>query len=210
MWWKTWVRSQLKCCLQNKLSIFASIVLLCACSPFSNPERPARPDVSVYQASAIDNPLIQYIWLEIPQPFEPGTAEVRLFLARSSPPEPVIPNPTGLKCILESEEAYAELGPEMVTFKFSEDGSFRGSYTYRACPECVECYMNWDYTLEFSGAIEGESATLDIGVRHIGLNVPGSYLSVEMERLAGNTHQPQMRCRADGTCTEIVTVDRDG
>ncbi len=134
---------------------------------------------------------------------------MRIFLARTNPPQPVIPNPGPLACTLENEAAFADLTPEIITFQFGADNSFTGSYTFPACPECVECYMNWDYTFEFSGVISEENALLEIAVKHIGLNVQGSYLSKEMERLAENSRQPQIRCRADGTCTKIFTVDRD-
>jgi len=135
---------------------------------------------------------------------------VRIFLARTDPPQPVIPNPSGLKCSLESESDFADLGPETIRFRFDEDGSFTGGYTYRACSDCVECYMNWDYTFEFSGVISEENALLEIAVKHIGFNVQGSYLSVELETLAGSAQQPQIQCSGDLTCKEMKFVDRDG
>ncbi len=209
MWWKTWARSRLKRCFLNKLAIIFLAVYLCACSPVSIPENFRQSEYAIYQAAGIENNLIQFIWLEVPEPFEPGAADVRIFLARTNPPQPVIPNPGPLACTLENEAAFADLTPEIITFQFGADNSFTGSYTFPACPECVECYMNWDYTFEFSGVISEENALLEIAVKHIGLNVQGSYLSKEMERLAENSRQPQIRCRADGTCTKIFTVDRD-
>jgi hypothetical protein len=187
-----------------------ALIILCACSPFSVPEAPQQSESVVYQVERIENNLIQFIWLEVPEPLEPGEADLRIFLARTNPPQPVIPNPGPLACTLENEAAFADLTPEIITFQFSPDNSFTGSYTFPACPECVECYMNWDYTFEFSGEIHAESAMLDIAVKHIGLNVQGSYLSVEMERLTAPSREPRIQCRGDGTCTEMIFVDRDG
>lgn len=192
------------------IALASTPAILCGCSGYSLPRPSPQHEYSVYRLEDLDHPLIQFIWLEIPEPLETGEVDVGLFLARTNPPEPLIPNPTELKCTLKSKDAAADLVPEQVAFQFSDDGSFTGIYTYRACPECVECYMNWDYMLELSGVLHEEKALLDIAVRHIGLNVQGSYLSVELERLDETDQQPQIECKGDGTCAGIVYVNRDG
>ena len=107
-----------------------ALIILCACSPFSVLEAPQQSESAVYQVERIENNLIQFIWLEVPEPLGTGAADVRLFLARDNPPQPVIPNPTGLKCTLEDQDAFAVLNPVLVTFMFGDGGSFTGSYTF--------------------------------------------------------------------------------
>lgn len=145
-------------------------------------------------------------WLEVPKSLQPGDEYVRLFLAKNEPPEPTIPNPNDLRCILSSEDEFAILGPEKVLFEFTENGSFTGSYTYRACPDCIECYMNWDYTLEMTGSISGDVAFLDIAIVHFGHNVQGSYLSIELA-LAKNPHkEPRIKCNRLIECDKVRFV----
>lgn len=184
------------------------LISLCACSPIRPQGTPTPPESSIYLAEGVAHKLIQFIWLEIPAPIEPGLVEGRLFLAKSAPPEPIIPNATGLKCSLASPEDFAALGPESVHLEFGGDGTFSGNYTYRACPECIECYMNWDYTLEMTGVISGEKLALDIAVIHIGLNVQGSYLNAELEMVSDPTREPQIQCNGEGKCSDIQFVRR--
>ena len=88
-----------------------------------------------------------------------------------------------------------------------EDGSFSGSYTYRACPECIECYMNWDYTLEMTGSISGETVLLDIAIVHFGLNVQGSYLSTELVLTQNAKKEPRIKCNRLIECKQIKFVN---
>ena len=158
-------------------------------------------------ADGIENEKIQMVWLEVPKSLGTGEEFVRLFLAKHEPPEPAIPNPNDLRCILCGDDEFAILGPEKVTFEFMEDGSFTGSYTYRACPECIECYMNWGYTLEMTGSISGETVLLDIAIVHFGHNVQGSYLSTELVLTQNSMKEPRIKCNRLIECKQIKFVN---
>jgi hypothetical protein len=157
-------------------------------------------------ADSIASSHIHFIWIEIPHPIEPGPREVRLFFAQTDPPEPVIPNPNYLKCSLSSQDEFAVLVPERVLFEFMPDGTFTGSFTYEACPECVECYMNWNYTLEMTGIISRERLSFDISVSHFGHNVQGSYLSTELNLVKDAFLEPRIECKQAGECGDIQMV----
>lgn len=131
-----------------------------------------------------------------------------MFLGKSDPPEPTIPNPNNLQCTLSSANETAILGPEKISFEFMENGTFSGSYTYKACAECIECYMNWDYTLEISGTITQEVVFLDIAVQHFGHNVQGSYMSAELGLIRDPNKEPRITCNQEVNCKEIVFVSR--
>ena len=145
-------------------------------------------------------------WLEVPKSLGTGEDYVRLFLAKNEPPEPAIPNPNDLRCILSAENEFAVLGPEKVPFEFMDDGSFTGSYTYRACPDCIECYMNWDYTLEMTGSISDETVLLDIAIVHFGHNVQGSYLSTELTPAKNAKTEPRIQCNRLIECDRVKFV----
>lgn len=179
-----------------------------ACTPPTEFSSEPLPASKIFSAEGIKNEKIQFVWLELPLPFEPGVAEARLFLAKSEPPEPTIPNPNPLRCLLSSDNEKAILGPERVPFEFAADGTFIGTYTYRACPECIECYMNWDYTLEMSGELLEETLTLDIVIKHFGLNVQGSYLSAELGLVEDPNKEPRITCNHSIECKKIVYTSR--
>ena len=100
------------------------------------------------------------------------------------------------------------LGPERIPFKFKDDGEFTGTYTYRACPPCIECYMNWDYTLEMTGTIAEETIQLDIAIKHFGLNVQGSYLSAELQLVPNANKEPRITCNQAIKCKDIIFIRR--
>ncbi|MFC2054703.1 hypothetical protein ACFLV7_10495 [Chloroflexota bacterium] len=184
------------------------ILLLSACSSPEVYSSEPLTESTIYVAEGIDNARIQFLWLELPDPIKPGAADVRLFLAKIEPPEPTIPNPNELQCKLSSTNEYVILGPERILFEFREDGTFLGSYTYKACPECIECYMNWDYTLEISGSISKETVFLDIAIQHIGHNVQGSFVSAELALASNSNKEPRISCNRTIECKEIVFVTR--
>ena len=159
----------------------------------------------MYMAEGIENEKIQFIWMEIPASIEPGEEYVRLFLAKTDTPEPAIPNPNDLKCSL-SENEKATLGPEKIILEFMENGEFSGSYTYKACPPCIECYMNWDYTLEMTGTITEEMILLDIAIKHFGHNVQGSYVSVVLNLAPYENKEPRITCDQTIACKDIKFV----
>jgi hypothetical protein len=185
------------------------VLLLSACSSPEVYSSEPLPESTIYLAEGIDNPRLQFLWLELPDPIKPGIADVRLFLAKTGPAEPTIPNPNDLKCNLASDNEFALLGPERIPFEFKEDGTFFGSYTYKACPECIECYMNWDYTLAITGSIAPETIFLDIAIQHFGHNVQGSFLSTELPLASNTSQEPRISCNRALECKKIVFVTRD-
>jgi hypothetical protein len=197
--------------MDNNLRISLTLcllLLLSACSAPAEYSSEPLPESTIFVAEGIYNAKIQFIWLELPAPITPGLADVRLFLAKTEPPEPTIPNPNELRCTLSAANETAILGPERIPFEFKEDGTFSGSYTYKACPACIECYMNWDFTLEITGLVLQETVSLDIAIKHIGHNVQGSFVSAELG-LAGNTNkEPRITCNRLIECKEIVYVTR--
>ena len=185
------------------------ILLLSACSSPKVYSSEPLPESTIFVAEGIDNTIIQFLWLELPAPIEAGLADVRLFLAKTEPPEPIIPTPNELRCKLSSANEYAILGPERILFEFKEDGTFSGSYTYKACPECIECYMNWDYTLEITGSLSQETVFLDIAIQHIGHNVQGSFVSAELALARNTNKEPRITCNRAIDCKEILFVTRE-
>jgi len=193
----------------NKRLILLTVsvaLLLAACgAPKIYSSQPLSESV-IYMSDGIENSKIQMVWLEVPTHLKSGDVYVRLFLAKHEPPEPTIPNPNDLRCTLASDDEFALLGPEKSLFELMEDGSFTGIYTYRAGPDCIECYMNWDYTLEMTGAINGETVLLDIAIVHFGHNVQGSYLSTTLTSLKNNK-EPQMKCNRLIECSKVKFID---
>jgi hypothetical protein len=190
------------------------LLSLCAVFIFSNCSSPevysSEPlaESNIYIVEGVKNEKIQFIWLEIPTSIEPGEETVRLFLAKTDTPEPAIPNPNDLKCTL-SENEKATLGPERIIFEFMDNGEFAGSYTYKACPPCIECYMNWDYTLEMTGKITEDTVLLEIAIKHFGHNVQGDYVSAELHLVPGEKTEPRITCNQKIQCKDIFFVTRD-
>ncbi len=185
-----------------------SILLIQACATSEVFSSAPLPESTIFAADGIKNEKIEFIWLELPTPTEPGWHDVRLFLAKTEPPELTIPNPNELRCILSPKEK-AILGPERIPFEFKENGTFSGSYTYKACPTCIECYMNWDYTLEITGVAQQETVLLHIAIKHIGHNVHGSYLNAELELVNNPDEEPRITCNQILVCKKIQFVARE-
>jgi hypothetical protein len=69
--------------------------------------------------------------------------------------------------------------------------------------------MNWDYTLEMTGTIEGEAIQLNIAIKHFGHNVQGSYVSAELRLQSEANTEPRITCDQTLKCQEIKFVRRD-
>ena len=188
--------------------VFVTLLLSACSSPEVYSSEPLQ-ESKIFIAEDVDNARIQFLWLELPDPIKPGLSDARLFLAKTEPPEPNIPNPNELRCILSTENDSAILGPERVPFEFNEDGTFFGSYTYEACPECIECYVNWDYTLEITGSISGETVFIDIAIKHFGHNIQGSFVSAELQLTSNFNEEPRISCNQMIECKEIVFVSSE-
>ena len=198
--------------MNNKLILLAICIILLILSNCGSPEvysSKPLPESRIFMAEGVENAKIQFIWLEVPVSIKQGEEIVRLFLAKTEPPEPTIPNPNNLRCILSSEKESAILGPERILFEFTENGEFLGTYTYKACPPCIECYMNWDYTLEMTGTIAEEKIRLDIAIKHFGQNVQGSYVTAELRLVPNAKKEPRIACNQSIQCKDIILVTRD-
>jgi len=191
---------------KRRLLFLCLVLVLSNCSSPEVYSSEPLAESKIYIAEGVKNEKIQFLWLEIPASVEPGEAYVRLFLAKTEPSEPTIPNPNNLRCVLLSENDKAILGPERILFSFKENGEFSGTYTYRACPPCIECYMNWDYTLEMTGTITEETVLLDIAIKHFGHNVQGSFVSVELHLVPNANREPRITCDRTISCTDIKFV----
>ena len=68
--------------------------------------------------------------------------------------------------------------------------------------------MNWYYTLEITGVVLEERILLNIAIKHIGLNVQGSYLSTELQLDSNTDEEPRIACNRLIDCNEVVFVAR--
>jgi hypothetical protein len=189
--------------------ILCVVLIISACSSPQVYSSDPLTKSKIFLAEGIDNPRINFIWLELPDPVKPGEADVRLFIAKTSPPEPILPSPNELRCELSSADEYAILGPERLLFEFKRDDTFAGSYTFRACPECIECYINWDTTLEMTGVILPEGVDLEIAIKHLGHNVQGSFVRAELKPVSNVDEEPRIICDQEIKCQEIDFFTRE-
>jgi hypothetical protein len=140
-------------------------------------------DIGIYMAQDISNRQIHFVWMELPSSLNLGTNDVRIFMARTDPPGMLVPTETELPCIIRSENDYLDIRP--VTLPFEYDGrQLVGSYTWKACASCVECYMDWDTTMEIVGTIEQDKMALSIGIRHMGHNIQDDFSTRALARKA--------------------------
>ena len=165
------------------------------------------PDISVYQAHDIANRQINFIWIELPSNLNLGTNDIRVFMARTDPPGMLIPTETELPCIIQSENEYQDLRP--VTLPFEFDGrQMVGSYTWKACASCVECYMDWDTTMEIVGTMKQDKMDLAIGIRHMGHNIQDDFLGIDLWTEEPSSREPRILCRRSNDCMNMEFAPR--
>ena len=185
----------------------ALAIMLSGCRPTSAEQQGVAPDTRVFMAEDLTHRQVGFIWIELPASLRVGSNEARVFIARTDPPGMLIPTETELPCILKSQEQYFDLRP--VTTPLEYDGrQFVWSYTWGACASCVDCYMDWDTTIEASGRIENESLVLSLGIRHMGHNIREDYLQVELERQVPTANEPRILCRSPNDCRNVEFVAR--
>ncbi len=180
--------------LNHLLSVGVWGILLVACGGAPNVDKFAHIDTKIYQAHGIDNRQIHFVWFEVPSDLSIGRNDIRVFMARTDPPGMLVPTEAELPCIIGSEKEYLEL--RAVTLPFEFDGKqLEGSYTWKACASCVECYMDWDTTLEIIATLEQDLMLVSIGIRHMGHNVQDDYLQIELEPEKPSSREPRILCR---------------
>lgn len=174
--------------------------MLCSCD-----QPRTGGDTNNYLAQDIDNRQIQFVWVELPLELTPGSNEIRLFMARLNPPGMLIPTETELPCIIQTEGEYMDLRPISLPVDFDGE-KITGSYTWNACASCIECYLDWDTTLEFTAEIGENLMDLSIGIRHMGHNIQDRYLQVELSEVEPDSNEPRILCRRSFDCQNVEFV----
>ena len=178
-------------------------LMLCACGATQS----TGGDTEVFLAQDIDNRQIQFVWMEIPTELTLGSNEIRLFIARLNPPGMLVPTETELPCIIQAEGEYMDLRPISIPVEFDGE-QITGSYTWNACASCIECYLDWDTTLEFIADVEGNKIHLAIGIRHMGHNLQDDFLHVELWKEKPDLNEPRVLCRRSFDCQDVEFVTR--
>ena len=184
----------------------AALCLLCfdlvACSNASLFDNTPSPDIRVYMTKGDADSQVPFIWIELPPKLENGRNDVRVFMARRDPPGMLVPTETELPCIIQSANEHVELRP--VALPFMYDGhQLVGSYAWRACASCVECYMDWETTLEMVATLEENSIVLSIGIRHMGHNIQEDYLRIDLEQVNTTAKEPGIQCWNSDNCKQM-------
>jgi hypothetical protein len=193
--------------INQLLSVGVLGFFLVACGKLPISDKLIPQNVNIYQAHDIANRQINFIWIELPSSLDLGINQLRVFMARTDPPGMLIPTESELPCIIQADNVYLDLRPATLPFEF--DGSqLAGSYQWMACASCVECYMNWETTLEIVGTIEQDKMVLSIGVRHMGHNIQDDFLRVELWPEEPRTREPRIQCRRANDCREVEFVQR--
>jgi hypothetical protein len=183
------------------IGILCLVLYACGAAP------PGETGTDVYIAENIDNRQIQFVWIEIPSKLDRGSNEIRLFMARLNPPGMLVPTETELPCLIKTEGEYMDLRP--ITMPVDFDGEqVEGSYTWNACASCIECYMDWDTTLEFTAEVGEDKMDLSIGIRHMGHNIQDKYLQVELSEGEPGSFEPRILCRRSFDCQDVEFVPR--
>lgn len=189
------------------LLVGATSLSIAACGVIPSMRSTVPSDINIFQAQDIDSRQIQFIWIELPSSLYLGRNDIRVFMARTDPPGMLVPTETELPCIIQSENKYLDLRP--ITIPFVYDGrQLVGSYTWNACATCIDCYMDWETTMEIIGVIEDDRMDLSIGIRHMGHNIQDNYLRVELWKEAPNSKEPRILCRRSFDCREMEFVPR--
>ena len=187
------------------IALLGSVLAACGGSPV--PEGPVPTGISIYLAQEIDNRQIHFVWLELPSDLVVGSNEIRVFMARTDPPGLLVPTNIELPCIIQSENEYYDFRPVALPFEF--DGTqIEGSYTWRACASCIECYMNWDTTMEIVGTMEQDTMSLAIGIRHMGHNIQDDFLRIELLQEEPTAREPGIQCRSTSDCLDLEFAPR--
>lgn len=192
----------------NQLLIIGTLsfsLVACGIAPIADAFVP--PDINVYQARDIDNQQINFVWIELPSSLDLGTNNLRIFMARTDPPGMLVPTETELPCIIQSENDYLDIRP--VTLSFEYDGrQLVGNYTWKACASCVECYMDWETSMEIVGILEQDKMDLSIGIRHMGHNIQDDYLRIELRQEKPSSKEPRILCRRTNDCMDMEFAPR--
>jgi hypothetical protein len=128
-------------------------------------------------------------------------------MARTDPPGMLVPTETELPCLIQAENEYLDLRPVALPFDFDGEG-FSGSYSRTACASCVECYMNWETTMEIVGTVEQNSGSLAVGIRHMGHNIREDYLRIELRPEQPSSQEPRIQCRRANDCLDVKFARR--
>jgi len=187
------------------VGILGLVLSACGEPPVADGVLPS--DTNVFLAENIDNRQIQLVWVELPSNLNLGDNEIRLFMARLHPPGMLVPTETELPCIIQSKNEYMDLRPVSIPIEF--DGKqIMGSYTWNACASCIECYLDWETTIEIIAEVEQNKMDLSIGIRHMGHNIQGDFLHIELLQEKPDSNEPRVLCRRSFDCMDVEFVPR--
>lgn len=164
-------------------------------------------DVRVFHAPDLDNRQINFVWIETPSDLILGSNKVRVFMARTNPPGMLVPTETELPCLVQGEKEYLDLRPVMLEFDFDGEQLF-GSYMWNACASCIECYMDWDTTMEINAMLAQEQMEVSIGIRHMGHNIQDKFVQFQLQEQAPSKDEPRILCRRSFDCKDVELVPR--
>lgn len=192
---------------KGRLSMLVLGLAVGACAGAPSPDKPVPSDIRIFHAQDIPNPQVHFIWMELPTTLDLGSNEIRVFMARTEPPSMVVPTESELPCMLQSETEHLALAPIPITFEY--DGSqLVGSYSWKACGSCVECYMNWETRMEIVGTLADGKMDLSLAIRHFGLNIQGDFLQVQLTEETPTPREPSILCTRTFTCQQLDFVPR--
>ena len=187
------------------IGILCLVLYACGGLDFADGVPPSN--TNVFMAQNIEDPQIQFVWIELPSNLNLGSNVMRLFVARLDPPGMWVPTETELPCIVQSENEYMDLRPVSIPVEF--DGKqLLGSYTWSACASCIECYMDWDTTMEFLAEVKQDKMDLSIGIRHMGHNIQDDYVQIELRQETPNSKEPRILCPKSLNCMDVEFVPR--
>ena len=193
--------------IHKLFSVGALGLLLVACGKLPVSDKFVPQDVIIYQADEISNRQINLIWLEVPSSLDVGANDVRVFMARTDPPGMSVPTESELPCIVQADGKYLDIRPVTLPFEFVGSQQAR-RYKCMACASCVECYMDWETTMEIVGTIEQDKIDLSIGIRHMGHNIQDDFLRVELWPEEPDLREPRILCRRANDCMEVEFAQR--
>jgi hypothetical protein len=160
----------------------------------------ASEGVRVFEAAAIGEQWIDYVWLEIPAPAPGGiTISGRLFVASADPVGAIVPTMLDLPCA----DGAVEYGPASVDLEFDSAGNFKTSYGWGSCAACSECYMRWTFSLDVEGQVEEDSLRAELVLNETFHSGPMKLVTLNMPAAAEACSEPHLRCDDAGGCEEI-------
>jgi hypothetical protein len=161
--------------------------------------------VRVFEAAGIGEQWIDYVWVEVPAVFTAGTYPGRLFVASADPVGAIVPTMIELPCA----DGPVDYAPASVDLQFDAHGNFKTSYGWKSCAACSECYMQWTFSLDVEGQVEGEALLAGLVLNETFHSGPMKLVTLEMPEVTKACEaprgpgEPHMSCDSAGACEDI-------